>query len=91
MDNELHILSRNGDQESDEPDQRVDMKLMLEYGTLLMCHHSLWQVGLCYLDQCPGEGPDRQQVLLSRIRPTSDAKAMKLIQAALCRGLLDVG
>ena len=64
---------------------------MLEYGTLLMCHPSLWQVGLCYLDQCPEEGAARQQVLLSNIIPNSDAKAMKLIQAALCRGLVDVG
>ena len=64
---------------------------MLEYGTLLMCHQSLWQVGLCYLDQCPEEGVARQQVLLGHIAPSSDMKAMKLIEAALCRGLVDVG
>lgn len=56
-----------------------------------MNHHSLWQVGLCYLDQCPGDGPSHQQVLLSRIAPSSEAKALKLIQSAVCRGLLDVG
>ena len=56
-----------------------------------MHHRSLWQVGLCYLDQCAREGAARQQVLLSNIVPSSDMKAMKLIQAALSRGLVDVG
>lgn len=65
--------------------------MILEYGTLLMCHRSLWQVGLCYLDQCKEEGRARQQILLSQIIPTSDSKIMKIIQAALQRGLLDVG
>ena len=80
---------------SDEDDEnacsRLDLKLILEYGTLLMCHPSLWQVGLCYLDQCPGEGIARQQILLANIVPNTDMKAMKLIQAAVCRGLVDVG
>ena len=56
-----------------------------------MRHRSLWQVGLCYLDQCKEEGRARQQVLLSQIVATSDSKTMKIIQAALQRGLLDVG
>lgn len=80
----------NGSQDSKERSQHLDVKLILEYGTLLMNHHSLWQVGLCYLDQCPGDGPSHQQVLLSHIAPTSEAKSLKLIQSAVCRGLLDV-
>lgn len=74
-----------------ESSLRLDVKLVLEYGTLLMSHCSLWQVSLCYLDQCGEEGRARQEILLSQIVSNSDIKTMKIIQAALNRGLLDVG
>lgn len=79
------------DEVGGEAQNALDVKLILEYGTLLMCHKSLWQIGLCYLDQCHEEGRARQHTLLSKIIPTSDIKAIKLMQAALSRGLLDVG
>lgn len=74
-----------------EDHPRLYVKFMLEYGTLLMYHQSLWQVGLCYLDQCSHEGRARQHVLLSQMASQTDAKAMKIIQAAVSRGLSDVG
>ncbi|XP_065224471.1 nuclear pore complex protein Nup85 [Planococcus citri] len=95
-----HLLTLCGKIESDDSQSSEDLergdhlqlhvKFILEYGTLLMCHKSLWQVGLCYLDQCSHEGRARQHVLLSRISPRTDAKTMKIIQAASSRGLNDV-
>ncbi len=56
-----------------------------------MSHGSLWQVGLCYLDQCSEEGRDFQKILLSKIVSTSENKAIKLVQEALNRNFIDVG
>lgn len=65
--------------------------LLLSYGTLLMSHKSLWQVGVDYLDYCPNEGRGRLEALLSRIPFKTDEKALKIIQIARERDLGEVG
>ncbi|GFG30209.1 hypothetical protein Cfor_10183 [Coptotermes formosanus] len=62
-------------------------QLLLDYGTLLMSHHSLWQVGISYLDYCPKEGRARIEVLLPTLPLGSEARALKIIQAARERDL----
>lgn len=71
--------------------ERMDEELLLEYGTLLMSHKSLWQVGVTYLDHCPTQGMARLHLLLPRLPLTSEARANKIIQVALERNMLDVG
>jgi hypothetical protein len=66
-------------------------QLLLDYGTLLMSHHSLWQVGISYLDYCPKEGHARIEVLLSTLPFGSEARALKIIQAARDRDLHHIG
>jgi len=66
-------------------------QLLLDYGTLLMSHHSLWQVGISYLDYCPKEGHARIEVLLSTLPLGSEARALKIIQAARERDLHHIG
>lgn len=65
--------------------------LLLRYGTLMMSHRSLWQVGVDYLDYCPTEGRGRLEVLLCRIPFMNDEKALKIIQIARDRDLAEVG
>lgn len=56
-----------------------------------MSHHSLWQVGISYLDYCPKEGHARIEVLLSTLPLGSEARALKIIQAARERDLHHIG
>uniref|UniRef100_A0A1B6GHG6 Nuclear pore complex protein Nup85 n=2 Tax=Proconiini TaxID=565685 RepID=A0A1B6GHG6_9HEMI len=70
--------------------QRIDEELVLEYGTLLMSHKSLWQAGVSYLDHCPTLGAPRLHLLLPRLNPRTEARANKIIQIALDRNMPDV-
>ncbi|ENN77698.1 hypothetical protein YQE_05771, partial [Dendroctonus ponderosae] len=63
---------------------------ILDYGTTLVGHKSLWQVGLSYLDHCPKDGLPTIQLLLPRISFDSEAKVHKLIREAISRGLKNV-
>ncbi|XP_026281653.1 nuclear pore complex protein Nup85 [Frankliniella occidentalis] len=56
--------------------------VLLDYGTMLMSHHSLWQVGVSYLDHCPPHGLERLEILLPAIPLTSEARAFKIMQMA---------
>lgn len=66
-------------------------RLLLDYGTLLMSHHSLWQAGVDYLDCCRTEGRMVLETLLSKIPFRTDAKALKIIHIAHERDLEEVG
>lgn len=55
---------------------------LLDYGTLLMGHNSLWQVGLNYLDHCPTEGLSTIKLLLARLPLKSEARTHKIIREA---------
>ena len=52
--------------------------LLLEYGTALMSHNSLWQVGILYFDHCPVQGRQRLELLLERMPINTDKKAEKV-------------
>jgi nuclear pore complex protein Nup85 len=66
-------------------------QLLLNYGTLLMSHCSLWQVGISYLDYCSAEGCARIEVLLPTLPLGSEARALKIIQVARERDLHHIG
>ena len=65
--------------------------VILDYGTALMGHHSLWQVGVSYLDHCGEQGLARLEVLLCAIPLSSEMKALKIIDIAKKRKLHSVG
>ncbi|CAG4992390.1 unnamed protein product [Colias eurytheme] len=69
---------------------RLRDSLILEYGSLMMEHKSLWSVGLSYLATCPPEGLKRAELLLERIPLDSEAKAMRIIAEANKYGLNEV-
>lgn len=64
---------------------------LLDYGTVLMEHKSLWQVGLSYLDHCQTEGIYRIEILLSHLPLESEARTFKIIREAETRNLTNVG
>lgn len=71
--------------------QKLDEELLLDYGTLLMSHRSLWQVGITYLDHCPTQGQARLELLLPKIQLTSLARTQKVIQIAVERDMPQIG
>lgn len=64
---------------------------LLDYGTVLIEHTSLWQVGLSYLDHCPTEGIYRIEILLSHLPLETEARSFKIIREAESRNLTSVG
>lgn len=74
---------------------RIGSKLresfILDYGTLLCGHNSLWQVGLSYLDHCPTYGKSATELLLERLPLGSEARTHKIIREAKKRNLPGVG
>jgi len=61
--------------------------LLLEYASSLMSHHSLWQVGLAYLDHCPQFGRAYQEAFIERLPVETEKKAEKLIYMCEQRGM----
>lgn len=70
---------------------RLRESFLLDYGTLLMGHMSLWQVGLSYLDHCPTDGLNAIELLLCRIPQGSETRTQKIIREAQKRDLIHVG
>ena len=64
--------------------------LLLDYGTCLMSHRSLWQVGVLYLDHCPLQGKYRLELLLERMPLDNEVRANKVITLASERGISSV-
>lgn len=56
--------------------------LILEYGSLLMDHHSLWQCGASYLEHCSLQGLSRLEALLQSIPLGTEAKINKILDLA---------
>ncbi|XP_044758676.1 nuclear pore complex protein Nup85 [Coccinella septempunctata] len=65
----------------------VQESFILNYGTMLMSHKSLWQVGLSYLDHCSETGLHAIQLLLPRLPLETELKCHKIIREAQKRGL----
>ncbi|KAK9888289.1 hypothetical protein WA026_000551 [Henosepilachna vigintioctopunctata] len=61
--------------------------LIVDYGTMLMGHKSLWQVGLSYLDHCSESGIHIIELLLPRVPVDNEYKAQKIIREAVKREL----
>lgn len=56
--------------------------LILEYGSTLMGHHSLWQCGASYLMHCPLQGLARLEILLQSLPMGTEARVNKIIDIA---------
>ncbi|KAJ8679027.1 hypothetical protein QAD02_014814 [Eretmocerus hayati] len=64
--------------------------LILNYGSTLMSHHSLWQCGASYLEKCPMEGTQRLQMLLPTIPLGSESRVNKIIDIAKQNNLHEI-
>lgn len=71
--------------------KRLRESFLLDYGTMLMGQHSLWQVGLSYLDYCPMYGIGAIELLLPRLSLHNESRIMKIIREAQKRQLPNVG
>lgn len=58
---------------------------------MLMGHHSLWQVGISYLDYCPMYGIATMELLLMRLPLHNESRTMKIIKEAQKRQLAEIG
>ncbi|XP_043282571.1 nuclear pore complex protein Nup85 [Venturia canescens] len=56
--------------------------LILDYGSTLMSHPSLWQCGASYLEHCPMQGAARLETLLQSMPMGTEAKINKIISVA---------
>uniref|UniRef100_A0A914VTR9 Nuclear pore complex protein Nup85 n=1 Tax=Plectus sambesii TaxID=2011161 RepID=A0A914VTR9_9BILA len=62
---------------------QVDLRefLLLEYGSSLMAHDSLWQIGADYLSWCPRNGRAYLEAFFDKIPVDREHKALKLMSA----------
>ncbi|EFN72514.1 Nucleoporin NUP85 [Camponotus floridanus] len=74
----LNILSK----EKTNVTAQLHESLILEYGTMLMSHHSLWQCGASYLIHCPKQGLGRLEILLQSLPTGTEARINKIIDVA---------
>lgn len=65
--------------------------LILEYGTTLMSHRSLWQCGASYLIHCPIQGLARLEILLQSLPIGTEARMNKIIDVAKNYNMPHVG
>lgn len=54
--------------------------LLLEYASGLFAHHSLWQLGVDYLDYCPELGRVSLELHIERIPLSTEQKALKVLR-----------
>ena len=65
--------------------------LILDYGSTLMGHHSLWQCGASYLEQCREQGLSRLETLLQAIPLGNESRTNKIIDIAKQNNMRSVG
>lgn len=65
--------------------------LLLQYGSLLASHRSLWQLGLSYLDHCPRLGRAKVELILPSIPQCSEIKTLRIIREAEKRNMKNIG
>jgi nuclear pore complex protein Nup85 len=83
--NDLSVESENF-----HPD-KLSESFLIDYGSLLMGHKSMWQVGLSYLDHCPRDGLEVAKLLLTKLPLDSELRTQKIIREALKRDLPETG
>lgn len=69
---------------------RLRESFLLDYGSVLMGHNSLWQVGLSYLDHCPNDGLSTVELLIARLPLGSEARINKILRECQKRNLSQV-
>lgn len=65
--------------------------LLFDFGAMLMSKGTQWIFGLDYLQQCSFEGASAIELFLSKLVIQNEKQAMKIINVARNRGLIDVG
>ncbi|XP_062507597.1 nuclear pore complex protein Nup85-like [Corticium candelabrum] len=87
------LLHHAGQLESHQLEYGSSMRefLLLEYGSSLMSHTSLWQLGVDYFLQCSVYGKQYLETYLDRIAPDSDMKAIKVLRLCNKSGLTELG
>lgn len=73
------------------PSSKLRESFLLDYGTMLMGHHSLWQIGISYLDYCPVYGLSTIEHLLIRLPLNTESRTMKIMKEAQKRQLTNIG
>ncbi|XP_064460878.1 nuclear pore complex protein Nup85-like [Ornithodoros turicata] len=78
------LLFHGGQLEVHKVDYAAPLRehIILEYVSSLMSHHSLWQVGVDYLDHCPRQGRPHLEVYLEHIPFKTQAEALKIVNIA---------
>lgn len=71
--------------------EKLHESLVLEYGTTLMGHRSLWQCGASYLVHCPVQGLARLEILLQSLPTGTEARVNKIIDIARDNNMPHVG
>uniref|UniRef100_A0A023GG87 Nuclear pore complex protein Nup85 n=1 Tax=Amblyomma triste TaxID=251400 RepID=A0A023GG87_AMBTT len=76
------LLFHAGQMEASHPEYASELRehLILEYASSLMTHHSLWQVGVGYLDHCPRRGREYLEAFMERIPLRTQAQALKVVE-----------
>lgn len=76
------LLFHAGQMEANHPEYASELRehLILEYASSLMTHHSLWQVGVGYLDHCPRRGREYLEAFMERIPLKTQAQALKVVE-----------
>ncbi|KAK0075668.1 hypothetical protein PV325_006573 [Microctonus aethiopoides] len=64
--------------------------LILDYGSTLFGHSSLWQCGASYLEHCPTQGLARLEILLQSIPLGTEARIQKLLNVARNNSMTNV-
>ncbi|KAL7635882.1 UNVERIFIED_CONTAM: hypothetical protein RMT77_013699 [Armadillidium vulgare] len=63
--------------------KHIRESLLIDYGSELVSHKSLWQIGLVYLDTCgPASSIPIAEAVIERIPLDNDIKTFKLVQAS---------
>lgn len=71
--------------------QNLRDSLLFDFGALLMSKDSFWVFGIDYLEQCSTEGVAAIELFLSKMSIKNEKHAMKIINIAKNKGLVEVG
>lgn len=63
--------------------------LLYEFGSMLMTRHSLWHLGMDYLEQSGEEGLPTIELLLTKLTLKTEKQALKILNVCNKRGFND--
>lgn len=70
------------DKDQLEVSSQLHESLILEYGSTLASHRSLWQCGVSYLTHCPNQGLPRLEIILQSLPMGTEARVNKILDVA---------